>query len=278
MTLNQAAVLFYGRHDGYQLDLDRARDSLKHRIAQLVNAGFLSKGVTRYGGKLNVRAYYIAPAGARVLKDLRETEYMEAPDWVIRKQNRVWSYGAHDLMVGSFLVNLMMLDRLKPDFTLIDWKSSYDTRYFIRRGDHPLVFDPDLYLAVSFSEFDSLPIFLELDNSNISMANACRKIQRIFQYYESGKWRSELNAELFPRIAILVPGDSRITFFRRAISSVKKSYQGQARLHVQRFTFFLSTFSQVDLFSIDQGRVSEKPLSRYWQTSEGQKGVSPFLK
>lgn len=278
MTLTQISLLFYGHNDGYHLNLEKARDSLKHRVAQLVRADYLGKGVTRYGDKLNIRAYFLGPQGARALKELALLEQMETPGWLSRKQNAVWSCGAHDLKVNNFLINLLLLSKLRGDFIVDDWASTYDGKRFIRGGDNPLIFDPDLYVSFTNSGYGPVPFFLELDNGHISMNIARRKAKRVFQYYESGRWRRELGAEFFPRVAVIVPDQQRIVFFKRAISWAKKAYQGRARLQVQKLTFYLATFEQVDLFSLDRGAIADKPLSPCWQTSEGRKSVSPFLK
>jgi len=278
ITLTQAACLLYGRCDDCIIPLDRARDSLKHRIAQLVNAGYLEKGITRYEDKLNTRAYFLGPAGAKAVQELSLIEQMEVPGWLSRKQNAAWNCSAHDLMVNNFLFNLMLLDRAIPGFQLIDWKTTHDLKYYVRGGDKPLVFDPDLFILFVNEGFGPVPLFLELDNGNISANIARRKVMRVFQYYETGHWRNDLGIEYFPRLAFLVPDENRIVFFKRAISWARRAYRGSSKLQVQRLTFYLATFRKVDLYALDRGEAGDKVLSKCWQTSDVNKSTSPFLK
>jgi len=170
------------------------------------------------------------------------------------------------------------LSKLREDFIVDDWASTYDCKRLIRGGDNPLIFDPDLYVSFAHAGYGPVPLFLELDNGHISMNIARRKVKRVFQYFEHGRWRRDLGVDFFPRVAVLVPDDQRIVFFKRAISWAKKAYQGQARLQVQKLTIYLATFEQVGLFSLDRGAITDKPLSPCWQTSDGRKSVSPFLK
>jgi hypothetical protein len=134
-----------------------------------------------------------------------------------------------------------------------------------------------LFILFSNDGYGPVPLFLELDAGHVSMSIARRKAKRTFRYYESGKWRKDLGVVFFPREAIIVPDEPRTIFFKRAISWVKKAYQGSAKLQVQKLTIFFATYEQVDLFSLDRGTITDKPLAPSWQKTDGKKSVSPFL-
>ncbi len=155
-----------------------------------------------------------------------------------------------------------MLSRLLPDFHLVEWIPDRDCRFYIPQGDKKLVVNPDLYLSVRNGSPEGLTLFFEIDNNTLDKKALRIKITRFFQYYSSRKYKRDLETDCFPRICILVPSQARLEVVKTAIVSAKEFYPSSSSDNVSRMPFWLATFDQVEVNSIDQGFVSENHSSQ----------------
>lgn len=278
MTENQICALFYGKHDSYDLDMYRARNSLNPRISAFVKADIINKIPipTHNNSRVSRQGYVLGPAGADILKEQREIERRQLPHWLQRRNTDVSIHATHNVLVNNVLLNLIMLSRLKDGFHVDTWLSDRDCRFYIelKNSDKKLIFHPDFFvMASNGSQVDS-PVFFELDRGRVSPKSLAIKIRRTFQYYESGKYKLDLTVPYFPKIAIVVPDQYRIDTFMNVIAATKKHYPRRA--NVGEFPFWLTTYEGADIHAIDEGRVSTRPLDPVWFNEDGIKWTSPF--
>lgn len=277
LTEAQICALFYSKNNDFALDLGRARGSLSKRLYQLVHNGYLAKSTIPMSGTVNRVAYLLGPQGAEVLKDSRELESRQDQRWLERRANGLLIRSRHDIITTNFLVNLIMLSRLLPDFHLIEWIPDRSCRFYIPRGDKKLVVNPDLYLSVRNGSPEGPTLFLEVDNDTLDKKALRIKITRFFQYYSSHKYKRDLETDRLPRICVLAPSQARLEVVKTAIVSAKKFYTGSSTDNVTRMPFWLATFDQVEVNSIDQGFVSRRPLEAVWVNEAGNTFPSPFM-
>lgn len=277
LTETQICALFYSKSNDFTLDLKRARGSLSKRLYQLVHNGYLAKSTIPTSGKVNRVAYMLGPNGAEVLKNPRELESRQDPRWLERRANGLLIRSRHDIVTTNFLVNLIMLSRLLPAFHLIEWIPDRDCRFYIPQRDKKLVVNPDLYLSIRNGSADGLTLFLEIDNDTLDKKALRIKITRFFQYYSSRKFKRDLETDRFPRICILVPSQARLEVVKTAIVNAKEFYPGGSSDNVSRMPFWLTTFDQVEINSLDNGLVSKKALEPIWVNEAGKPFPSPLL-
>ncbi len=277
LTETQICTLFYYKNEGFTLDLERARNALAQRIARLVNEEYLAKSAIPSSGWRNRVAYILGPQGAELLKDTRELESHQNPQWRERRANGLLIRSRHDMITTNFLVNTMMLSRLLPNFRLLEWIPDRSCRFYIPQGAKKLVVNPDLYLNVKNGSHHGLTLFLEVDNDTLDKKALRIKITRFFQYYSSRKYTSDLETDRFPRICILVPSPTRLEAVKTAIVSAKNYYTSSSTDNVSRMPFWLTTFDQVEVNSIEQGFISRRPLESVWVDEAGNTFSSPFM-
>jgi len=273
MTEKQICALFYSKHDSYDLDMLKARRSLSPRIAEFVKAGLIEKAAIPSVNRINRQGYLLGPEGAKILKDIRETERMEHPRCRQRRYNDILVHSRHDLAVNNFLTNLIMLSRLHPCFSLVEWLADRDCRFYISKGPEPKILDPDLFLHASQEDGEPRSLFVEVDCDTLSRPVLRRKVLRLFQYYVSGTYEEDLAVRYFPRMAIIAPDAARVRTFQSVIREVKREFSNP---YARRIPFYLATFDQVDINCIDEGRVSTDPIEAIWVDWEGNPVGSPF--
>ncbi|MCG2796353.1 MAG: replication-relaxation family protein [Actinomycetia bacterium] len=278
MTENQICALFYGKHDSFNLDMYKARNAMSGRISSFVKADIINKIPipTQNNSRVSRQGYVLGPAGADILKEEREIERRQLPHWLQRRDTDVSIHATHNVLVNNVLINLIMLSRLKGDFFVDTWLSDRDCRFYIelKNNDNKLLFHPDFFLMTSNGSQVGSPVFVELDRGRVSPKSLAIKIRRTFQYYESGKYKVDLTVPYFPKMAIVVPDQDRIDTFMHVIAAAKKHYPRRA--NVDEFPFWLTTYEGVDVYAIDEGRVSTKPLDPVWLSDQGVKWTSPF--
>ena len=276
LTLNQIAALFYDKHDGYNLEMKKSYGTLSKRVSLLARAGFLVTADISFfdGGKR--RAYLLGKNAIDALKDIREEEDFEAPGWLQRKHTAAVWHGPHHVLVSNFLINLLLLSKLREDFSVDDWIADRDCRYYIKKGDQVKILDPDLYLCVQNGSPDPIPMLLELDRGTVSSTVIRRKAHRVFEYYATDRHPKEIGFEYFPRVLFITPDRERRDKFAKEINKAKENYRGKYSKNIASFPFWLATYDDVDINSIDQGRVTDKPLDPVWVKADGELGVSPF--
>jgi len=277
LTLNQIAALFYDKHDGYNLEMRKAYWALAKRAATLVRAGFLTTADISFFDRGNRRAYLLGKNAIDALKDIREEEDFESPGWLQRKHTAAVWHGPHHVLVANFLINLILLSKLRDDFAVDDWLADRDCRYYIKKGDQVKILDPDLYLCVQNGSPDPIPMLIELDRGTVSSTVIRRKAHRVFEYYATDKHKLDIGFPYFPRVLVITPDRERRDKFAREINNAKEHYKGKYEKNISAFPFWLTTYDDVDINSIDRGRVTSKPLEPVWISSDGELGLSPFV-
>jgi len=279
LTERQICTLFYSKHYDLVLEPKKARNSLAQRIMRLVNYDFLVRGVIPSAGPLSRVAYLLGPAGAEVVGDPRDIESRLDPRWFRSASNNLIIRSRHDLITTNFLVNLMMLSRVIPDFGIVDWVSDRNGRLYIPQEgtDKKLVLHPDLYLVTQNGSEEATALFLEIDRDTLDKKALRMKILRYFQYFVSKKFKTDLKINTFPALCFLVPDNGRLETLQRCIVMSKKLYAGPQANVVAKIPFWLSTFDLAEVDSIERGFVSAKPLESVWFDEEGATCNSPLL-
>jgi len=278
MTEKQISALFYSKIDSLTFDTAKARCYVSNRLSQLAGAGFVSKVPIPSASRITRQGYVLGPKGALALKHHLEIENMHTANWLERKHTDVVVHYRHLIYANNFLINLILLSRMMPGFQLDEWIPDSDCIFYIKRGEKPQILDPDLYLATSNGNGSSCTSFVEIDCGTLTSRVLKRKVLRFFQYYESGKYRQDLASSLFPRVAVIVPDSNRVSSFSKAIRQVKENYAGKKSESLKKMPFCLTDFSSADINSIEEGRISRKPLEPIWVDENGRKRNSPLVK
>ena len=71
-------------------------------------------------------------------------------------------------------------------------------------------------------------------------------------------------------MCFIVPDNQRAREISKVIVRIFKTY------NVSEFQFYLSTFEGTDVFSIDEGRITDKSLNGVWYNQKMEKVESPF--
>jgi len=277
LTETQICALFYSKHNGFELDLYHARGSLARRIKQLVDNGYLAKSTIPVSGTINRVAYLLGPNGAEAIRDTRGVEGHADPRWLAKRSGDLLIRSRHDIIATNFLVNLMMLSKLVPDFTLLDWIPDRDCRFYVPRGNKKLIVNPDLYVSVINGSPDGSTLFLQVDRDTLDNKSLRIMMLRFFQYGVSRIYKTDLSSPRFPRICIAAPSASRLDLIRSAVIAAKENYSGAEPAHVSRMPFWLATFDNVEINSLDRGFVTRKPLDPVWVNEFGKPLPSPLL-
>ena len=103
-------------------------------------------------------------------------------------------------------------------------------------------------------------MFVEIDTGNISLPVIRRKALRIFQYFASGKYIEDLGTNRFPRTLFVAPSKARLSTLAREIRNARKTYKGSDVELVRGFPFWLATYDEVEITTIDQCMLSRAPL------------------
>lgn len=279
LTERQICTLFYSKHYDLVLEPKKARNSLAQRIMRLVNYDFLVRGVIPSAGPLSRVAYLLGPAGAEVVGDPRDIESRLDPRWFRSASNNLIIRSRHDLITTNFLVNLMMLSRVIPDFGIVDWVSDRNGRLYIPQEgtDKKLVLHPDLYLVTQNGSEKDAALFLEIDRGTLDRKALGLKVLRFLQYYVSKKFMTDLNISKFPRVCFLVPDKHRLQTIQEVITYTKKHNSRMGGGTIVHVPFWISTFDLAEVDSIEKGFVSTKPLEPVWFSETGATCNSPLL-
>jgi hypothetical protein len=268
LTLNQMAALFYDKHPLPDLELEKANGALRVRVSKLIRGDFVRSAPLSFAQAAFMKGYFLGPNGIAVLKDLREYEDYRKPRWMERKHTMCLLHGPHHVIVNNFLINLLMLSRCRDGFYVLDWLGDRDATFrFTYKGER-ITYDPDLYVMVtSKSESGEMTIFLEVDRDTTPILR--RKIYRAYRYYLSREYR-DLTGRYFPRLCFLVPDRKRMKTLMGAIQKVLADYS------ISKFPCWISTFDEMDVFSIDRGKVTDVQLVKPWVNERGRSVSSPL--
>jgi Replication-relaxation len=273
LTERQICALYYPLHDGFTLDLEKARQPLSRRISYLVKDEYLIRSIIPGEGPRNRAAYLLGPAGATYMKSIRDMEDQMRPRWKQRKHNSLLIRSRHDVVTINFFVNIILLSRLLPDFYLVDWLSDRECRFYINGpGGKKEIVNPDLYLVTEDGSARNPRVFIEVDNGTLDNKQLHIKLIRFFRYYRSKKYLTDLESRQFPMIAILAPDERRLETLRKSVIKAKQCSSDA----VSAMPFWLSTFDQVEANCVDKGYVSTKPLERVWRDEQGTERPSPL--
>ena len=276
VTVNQLCAFLEPNGRVTSKDISRQKGAIYKRLHFLSRDGYISSGPAPAIDSTTIKAYFLAPAGARVLSDLREVEYSSAPRWLEKKKHFVWTQGPHDLAAGNFISNLVGLARLDMSYSVDNWRGGRDCRFYIPNGDGTRLFNPDLYLEICPVECAPIPMFLEIDTGNVSLSVIRRKGLRVFQYFTSGQFIEDLGTGLFPRTLFVVQTQSRMSILMREMRKARDTYKGPDSNLIREFPFWFATYDDIELDATDRGRLTRKPLEGVWRTLDGEKCVTPF--
>jgi len=113
-------------------------------------------------------------------------------------------------------------------------------------------------------------LFVEVDRNTTTTTVIGQKTYRLIQYCCSAEYMDLFGSRKIPRTCFIVPDKKRLSEISKVISRIIKTY------NVSEFQFYLSTFEGIDVFSIDEGRITDMPLNGVWRNHKMEKVESPF--
>ena len=270
LTMNQMATLFYDNHPLPGLELEKGKTALRVRVSKLMNAGYIRSAPLSFTKVAYVKGYFLGPNGIEVIKDMREYEDYSRPRWLERKHTTCLVHGPHHVIANNFLINLLMLAKHRDDFVIYEWLGDKDATFRFTWKGTRLTFDPDLYLVFGRVPKKMTPMFLEVDRNTTTTTVIGQKTYRLIQYCCSDEYMDLFGSRKIPRTCFIVPDKKRLSEISKVISKIIKTY------NVSEFQFFLSTFEGTDVFSIDEGRITDKSLNGVWYNQKMERVESPF--
>ena len=271
LTMNQLTTLFYEKHQLPKLALRKGCSAMRVRASKLINAGYIRSAPLSFVDVAFTKAYFLDSLGIEIVKDMREIESYESPRWLERRHTTCLTQGPHHVIVNNFLINLIMLSRIRDDFTVDDWLGDRDATFRFTYNKSRITFDPDLYVSInSDRERGNINVFLEVDR-NTTTTEWRGKIYRVFQYCKSGEYEKLTGNKYFPRPCILVPDEKRLRAISKVIRDVKEQY------NVGRFTFWLTTYNGADVYAIDEGEITIMPVDSPWRSEDNEEIRSPLV-
>jgi hypothetical protein len=114
------------------------------------------------------------------------------------------------------------------------------------------------------------PLFVEVDRNTTTTTVIGQKTYRLIQFCFSDEYIELYGSRRLPRMCFIVPDNQRVREISKVISKIIKTY------NVSEFQFYLSTFEGIDVFSIDEGRITDKSLNGVWFNQNMEKVESPI--
>ena len=269
LTARQIAALFFVQPTRPEWDAAKSANAARRRISILKRHDYLLSAYVP--GDTPEKCYYLGPAAVGLLRADEEAE-VHAPRYAERKETYALNSARHDLPLNSFIINLMLLEKIRSDFELAEFRGEHEMNF--KMPPDRLEFKPDAYVRGGLKGHKRA-CFFELHRGAV---NASRVESKLFGHAEFIRrgMKKLLAITYNPVYCWLVPDMDRLVKVAACIRNFKIKYK-QTYGWLNNGFYFLATDEDMELGCLSQGRVSENPLhNRFWYNEDLAKFISPF--
>ena len=269
LTVRQIAALFFSGPARFNWDAERSAAAARRRISILKRNAYLRSAYVP--GDTPEKCYFLGPAAVGLLK-ADEEAHVHEPRYAERKETYALNSARHDLPLNSFIINLMLLERIREDFTITEFRGEQEMNF--KMAPERTEFRPDSYLRGGIGKGERA-CFFELHRGAV---NASRTETKLFGHAEFIKrgMGELLSIGYNPVYCWLVPDMDRLVKVATCIRSFKTKYR-EAYGWMNKGYYYLATDEDMEIRSIDKGRLTENPLhNRYWFDENLSSFRSPF--
>jgi hypothetical protein len=269
LTARQIAALFFVQPTRPEWDAVRSANAARRRISILKRHEYLLSAYVP--GDTPEKCYYLGPAAVGLLKADEEAE-VHAPRYAERKETYALNSARHDLPLNSFIINLMLLENIRDDFKLAEFRGEREMNF--KMPPDRLEFKPDAYLRGGLKDRERA-CFFELHRGAVNASRIETKLFGHAEFIRRGM-KKLLAITYSPVYCWLVPDMDRLVKVAACIRSFKIKYR-QTYGWLDKGYYYLATDVDMDLGCLGQGRLTENPLhNRFWYDENLAKFISPF--
>ncbi len=269
LTARQIAALFFVQPTRPEWDAVRSANAARRRISILKRHDYLLSAYVP--GDTPEKCYYLGPAAVGLLKADEEAE-VHAPRYAERKETYALNSARHDLPLNSFIINLMLLENIRDDFKLAEFRGEREMNF--KMPPDRLEFKPDAYLRGGLKDHERA-CFFELHRGAVNASRIETKLFGHAEFIRRGM-KKLLAITYAPVYCWLVPDMDRLVKVAACIRSFKIKY-GQTYGWLDKGYYYLATDGDMELECLGQGRLTENPLhNRFWYDENLAKFISPF--
>lgn len=251
LTARQIGALYFMKPPCYEWEVEKTRAAAHRRISILMGGGYLRSA--RVPGTLAM-GYYLGPASAALLKAAGLSE-ISLPRYAERKETYALANAMHDLPLNSLIVNLMILEKLRDDLRVLEFRGEREMGY--KFPDMETEFRPDSYLRLALGDTERA-CFFELHRGAAEASRIQTKLVGYAEFIKRGM-KELLAINYRPVFCWIVPDMDRLGKVATFIRSFKIKYR-RGYPWVDKGYFFISTDRRLDLSSLDRGELSENAL------------------
>ena len=269
LTSRQIGALFFVDPPRYEWDVEKCSAAARRRIAILKNQGYLRSAFVP--GDTPEKCYFLGPAAIALLKAADESEF-STPRYAERKETYALNSARHDLPLNSLIINLMLLEKVRSDLQVIEFRGEREMNFKFADDEHE--FKPDAYLRLVLKD-EQRACFFELQRGAVKASSTETKLVGYAEFVKQGM-RSLLAVNYDPIYCWLVPDMDRLYKVVTCIKSFKIKYR-KAYNWLDKGCFFISTDKHMDIASLGRGALSENPIKPgYWFDENLKKINGPF--
>jgi hypothetical protein len=269
LTVKQIGALYFVEPPRFSWDADKSAASVRRRISILKRHGYLRSAYVP--GDTPEKCYFLGPAAVGLLKADEEARVNE-PRYAEKKETYALNSARHDLPLNSFIINLMLLDRIRDDFMLAEFRGEQEMNF--KMPPDRIEFKPDGYLRGGLKGRERA-CFFELHRGAVNASRVESKLLGHAEFIKRGM-REMLAIRYDPVYCWLVPDMDRLVKVAACIRSFKIKYR-QAYGWLNGGFYYLATDEDMEIRSLDRGSLSENPLhNRFWYDENLARYKSPF--
>lgn len=269
LTAKQIAALFYVKPPRVSWDPERGRAAAARRIAVLKRNGYLRSSFVP--GDTSEKCYFMAPAAAALL-GTGGGENVFAPRYLEKKITYSIKFARHDLPLNSFLINLLLLAKVLDDFVIEDYLGEPEMNFTVQTSnDKKTKFKPDAYIRGGLGVGRSS--FFELDSGAPEASSVETKLLGHAGFIREGM-EELLYTSIKPDFCWILPHLPRVKMIAGYMRAFKKKYTW-----MPTGWWYLTTVDEMEISSINEGRLTEAPLGGgRWYNEDLEVVSSPLAK
>lgn len=269
LTARQMGALFFVRPVRSSWDAEKSAAAARRRISILKRNGYLRSAYVP--GDTPEKCYFLGPAAVALLKSDEEAS-VNAPRYAERKETYAINSARHDLPLNSFIINLMLLEKIRDDFVLTEFRGEREMNFKVSSDRQ--AFRPDSYLRGGIGKGERA-CFMELHRGAVNASRTETKLYGHAEFVKRGM-RELLSITYNPVYCWLVPDTDRLVKVATCIRSFKAKYK-DAYPWLSKGFYYLATDDEMEIRSIERGSLTENPLHDcYWLNENLSRFCSPF--